>query len=131
MFRKESVEMEPVIERDQVCPKPKVVTKLIAEERAGVSGLSDSGLADSRNVTFSPNTKVVEFSPLMEHQCNDLEKSVMVPTGLDADSETTLDITTEEGNEEGPFQSSGLAGAQLNIADMSTIHRGIWCLSTS
>ena len=99
-------------------PKPKAVIKLIEENK---SGLSDSGLADSRNVTFSPQPNIIEFSPLVISNKGKSDESVAVPEGCDTDSDAPLEITTDEG----PFQSSGLAEAQLNIPDVSTINLGI------
>ena len=102
-------------------PMPKAVIKLVQEE---TSGMSDSGLADSKNVTFSPTPKIVEFSPLVKVGNVDLDKSVMVSRDNEMDSETTLDISTSEDNAEGPFQSSGLVGTKFNVADISTIPKG-------
>ena len=106
---------------DSAKPMPKSVIKLIQEE----SGMSDSGLADSKNVTFSPTPKIVEFSPLVTGGITDLDKSVMVPRNGESDSETTLDMSTSEDNAEGPFQSSGLVGTNFNVGDISTIPKGM------
>ena len=106
-------------------PKPKAILKLVEEDK---SSFSDSGLAsDSKNVTFSPATKVVEFSPLTACSTNATDKSICITNSASDDLESeeiTLDISVEEGATNGPLQSSALAGGNMNIADMSTIHHG-------
>ena len=103
-------------------PKPKPILKLVEEEKAS---LGDSGLADSRNVTFSPATKIVEFSPLVTCNTDANEKSVCIPhLGEPESEEVTLDISLEEGAPSGPLQSSALGGGNMNIADVSTINHG-------
>ena len=109
--------------------KPKAILKLVEQEK---NTFSDSGMADSRNVTFSPlPTKVIEFSPLA---CSDQTKngcadvSVCVPganDNHDSDSdEITLDSSLENAPT-GPMQSSGLTDMGFNVQDFSTINQGL------
>ena len=103
-------------------PRPKAILKLVEEEKAS---LGDSGLADSKNVTFSPATKIVEFSPLVACNTNVGEKSICIANSNESESEEiSLDISLEEGAPSGPLQSSALTGGNMNIADVSTIHHG-------
>ena len=107
--------------------KPKAILKLVEQEK---NGMSDSGLADSRNVTFSPvlATKVIEFSPLTisaENENKNQDVSICV-TGQESESESeeiTLDSSLENAPS-GPMQSSGLADVGFNAQDLSTINRG-------
>lgn len=116
--------METVAKIDQL--KPKAILKLVEQEKSGLS--SDSGLADSRNVTFSPvisTAKIVEFSPLTTHSKEGLDKSVCVGRDHEAESEEiTLDSSMENAPS-GPLQSSGLAGINFTAHDMSAINPGI------
>lgn len=104
--------------------KPKAILKLVEQEK---TGLSDSGLADSRNVTFSPvvsTAKIVEFSPLTTHSKEAMEKSICISQGAEMESEEiTLDSSMENAPN-GPMQSSGLAGTNFTAHDMSTINQG-------
>ena len=104
-------------------PKPKAILKLVEQEK---SGLSDSGLADSRNVTLVVSTaKIVEFSPLTTHSNEGMDKSVCVGRDTETDSEEiTLDSSMENAPT-GPMQSSGLSGVNFNTHDISTINQGI------
>ena len=106
-------------------PKPRAIIKLVEEEK---NNLVDSGLSDSRNVTFSPQvtTKVIEFSPLVESNNAGMEKSICLSNDQDRDSESeeiTLDSSLENAPV-GPMQSSGLTEINFNANDISTIHRG-------
>lgn len=106
-------------------PKPKAILKLVEQEK---SALSDSGLADSRNVTFSPvvsTAKIVEFSPLTTHSREGMDKSICVGQNAEIESEEiTLDSSMENAPS-GPMQSSGLAGVNFNTHDISTINQGL------
>ena len=103
--------------------KPRAILKLVEQEK---SGLSDSGLMDSRNVTFSPevSTKLVEFSPLIRPETGNLDKSVCVGANGESESEEITLESSMENAPEGPLQSSGLADTKFSAADMSTIHPG-------
>ena len=115
--------MDTVPVNDDKMLKPRAILKLVEQEK---SGLSDSGLMDSRNVTFSPevSTKVIEFSPLVRTEENTADKSICAKSKEESESEElTLDSSLENAPE-GPLQSSGLAEVNFNIADVSTIHHG-------
>ena len=106
--------------------KPKAILKLVEQEKSG----HDSGLADSRNVTFSPvlATKVIEFSPLVISDGGNggaANVSVCVPgQGSESESEEiTIDLSLEHAPS-GPMQSSGLTDMGFNAQDISTINRG-------
>ena len=100
---------------DKQKPMPAAVLKVL-----DVENRCDSGLADSRE--FSPDVKIVKFSPLVrsrEFECSKLNDN--------STDENELSLLSEPENH--PMQSSGVNEQAMAAPDISSIEKGIKSLS--
>ena len=118
--------MSDIQQTNPEVPKPRAIIKLLDQEK---DNMVDSGLSESRNVTFSPQvtTKIIGFSPLTISATSEAEKSICLSKDQKSESESESEEMTLESSLEnapvGPMQSSGLAEINFND-DMSTIYQG-------
>ena len=90
--------------------KPKPILKILEVECR-----SDSGLADSRNVTFSPCTQVAVFSPLVKSPSSQPSTSEEVVPELASLNDSEID------DNNAPLQSSGINNTNIDSIDVSKI----------